>query len=334
VAAVRPRGRDPGHPGRVTGGELTLIHLTFFRSIVLGLFQGVTELFPVSSLGHSVLLPAAFGWNDLVRGQSASESGFLAYLVGLHVATALALLLFFWRDWVRVIGGGLTSIGRVLRRDAPFVRTSDERLCWLLVTVTVPVGILGVALEHRLRTVFAKPTAAGVFLFVNGLILLGGEHLRRRAAVRELAVASPGGPVPSPLDGPSRRLETLEYREGFVIGVFQSLALLAGISRSGVTMVGGLVRGLDHEDAAKFSFLAATPAIFAAGVYKLPDLTGHLGDGIRGQVLAGSIAAALAASVAVRFLMRYFETRTLTPFALYCLAAGAVCAIGFGTGVF
>ncbi len=316
------------------------IHLTFLRSIVIGLFQGVTELFPVSSLGHSVLLPAVLGWNDLVKGQSQSESSFLAYLVGLHVATACALLAFFWRDWVEIISGGLRTIGRVLRRDAPYIRTSKERLCWLLVVVTIPVGLLGVALEHRLRTVFAKPTAAAVFLFINGLILLGGERLRRRDAARALAGApmpgsgAPTSPVESPLDGPSRRLETLEYREGFVIGIFQSLALLAGISRSGVTMVGGLVRGLDHEDAARFSFLAATPAIFAAGVYKLGDLTGPLGDGIRGQVLAGSIAAALAAYVSVRFLMRYFETRTLTPFALYCLAVGGVCAIGFGSGVF
>jgi undecaprenyl-diphosphatase len=191
-----------------------------------------------------------------------------------------------------------------------------------------------VALEHVLRTEFAKPTAAAVFLFVNGLILLGGERLRRQASVRELAMAGDAPPVPSAADGPSRRLETLEYREGFVIGIFQSLALLAGISRSGVTMVGGLVRGLDHEGAAKFSFMAATPAIFAAGVYKLPDLAGHLGDGIRGQVLAGSVAAAIAAFVSVRFLMRYFETRTLTPFAAYCLVAGAVCAIGFGVGGF
>ena len=310
------------------------IHLTFLRAIVIGVLQGVTELFPISSLGHSVLLPALFGWHDLVRSQSASESGFLAFLVGLHVGTALALLAFFWREWVRIVGGGLRTLGRVARRDAPFVRTSDERLCWLLVVVTIPVGLIGVALEHTLRTVFAKPTAAAAFLFVNGLILLAGERLRRRDEVRALAVAGGAPPVPSALDGPSRQLATLHYREGFVIGLFQSLALLAGISRSGVTMVGGLVRGLDHEDAARFSFLAATPAILAAGVYKLPDLSGHLGDGIRGQVLAGSAAAAVAAFFAVRFLMRWFETRTLSPFALYCLAAGAVCTIGFGTGLF
>ncbi|HVM65021.1 MAG TPA: undecaprenyl-diphosphate phosphatase [Acidimicrobiales bacterium] len=315
------------------------VHLTFFRAIVIGVVQGVTELFPISSLGHSVLLPALFGWNDLVKGQSASESGYLAFVVGLHVATSIALVVFFWRDWVRIISGGLRSIGRVLHRDAPYVRTSDERLCWLLAIVTIPVGVIGLALEHKLRTVFAKPTAAAVFLFINGLVLLGGERLRRRDQARARAAAGVGdgdrgAAAPPGGDVPARRLETLNYREGFIIGLFQSTALLAGLSRSGVTMVGGLVRGLNHEDAARFSFLAATPVILLAGVYKLPDLTGSLGNGIRGQVLAGSLAAAISGYISVRWLMRYFETRTLTPFAVYCLIMGGVCAIGFGTGAF
>jgi undecaprenyl-diphosphatase len=284
-----------------------------------------------------VLLPALFGWNDLVKGQSASESGYLAFIVGLHVATSIALVTFFWRDWVGIISGGLRSIGRAVHRDAPYVRTSDERLCWLLVIVTVPVGILGLVLEHKLRTIFAKPTAAAVFLFINGLVLLGGERLRRRDQARALAAAGVGdggGDAPVRGDVPARRLDSLNYREGFIIGLFQSTALLAGISRSGVTMVGGLVRGLNHEDAARFSFLAATPVILLAGLYKVPDLTGSLGNGIRGQVLAGSVAAAVSGYISVRWLMRYFETRTLTPFAVYCLIMGGVCAIGFGSGAF
>jgi undecaprenyl-diphosphatase len=216
------------------------------------------------------------------------------------------------------------------------IDTADERLFWLLVIATIPVGVLGLALEHKLRTVFAKPTAAAAFLFVNGLILLGGEMLRRRDQVRALAAvgAEPVGASTPSVDEPSRRLDTLNFREGFIIGLFQSLALLAGISRSGVTMVGGLVRGLNHEDAARFSFLAATPVILAAGAYKAHDLFGANGAGIRGQVLAGSIAAGIAAYIAVRFLMRYFETRTLTPFAVYSLVVGGICAIGFGTGLF
>jgi undecaprenyl-diphosphatase len=180
-------------------------------------------------------------------------------------------------------------------------------------------------LEHALRVLFAKPLAASVFLTVNGVILFAGERLQRRSQVRVLAVEHGG-------EGkePARKLETLEYREAGIVGVFQTFALLAGISRSGITMVAGLLRGLDHEDAARFSFLLATPVILAAGVYKLPDLVGPLGNGIRGQVLAGSVAAGLSAYLSVRFLMRWFETRTLKPFAIYCVSAGALATLYFG----
>jgi undecaprenyl-diphosphatase len=287
------------------------IHLTFFRAIVIGLIQGVTELFPISSLGHSVLIPSFLGWHDLVKSQSAGESPYLAFVVGLHCASALALLWFYREDWVRIIAGFFRSAWR--RR----IETSDERLAWLIVIATVPTGILGLALEHTLRTIFAKPVAAAIFLTINGGILLVGERVRRRSEVRALAVREGTEP-----DG-FRKLETFEYREAGIIGVSQALALLAGISRSGITMVAGLARGLDHEDAAKFAFLLATPIIFAAGVYKLPDLSGHLGNGIRGQVLAGSVVAGLASYASVRFLTRYFRSRTLTPFGIYCLVVGA-----------
>jgi undecaprenyl-diphosphatase len=290
---------------------LAAAHLSFFRAIFIGLLQGVTELFPISSLGHSVLIPSLLGWHDLVKSQSQGESFYLAFVVGLHCGSALALLWFFRSDWARIIRAFFRTLAK--RR----VETSDERLAWLIVVATIPAGVLGIAFEHKLRTVFAKPLAAAVFLTINGLILLAGERVRRRSEVRALAVREGLDP-----DGSSRRLDTLEYREAGVVGLGQSLALLAGISRSGVTMVAGLVRGLDHEDAAKFAFLLATPIILAAGVYKLPDLSGHLGDGIRGQALAGSIVAALASYVSVRFLTRYFKTRTLTPFAIYCLFAG------------
>ena len=294
--------------------------LTYFQAIVMGLLQGVTELFPVSSLGHSVLLPSLLGgrWHALARAQARPESFFLAFLVGLHVATALALVVFFRREWVRIVRGLVRSARR--RR----IETSDERLGWLLVVATIPAGLTGVLLEHTLRTVFAKPLAAAVFLMVNGVILGLGERVRKRAEVRALAIREGVEP-----DG-GRRLDTLDVREAGVIGTAQVLALFAGISRSGVTMVAGLVRGLDHEDAARFSFLLATPIILAAGVYKLPDLFGPLGDGIRGQVLVGSLCSAAAAYVAVRFLVRWFETRTLAPFAVYCFVAGAAAAVRFG----
>ncbi len=297
--------------------------MNFFQAIALGLIQGVTELFPVSSLGHSVILPAFLGWNDIVAAQDASESYFLAFLVGLHVATALALAWYFREDWRRIIGGLFVSL-RTRRIETP-----DQRLGWLLIVASIPAGLLGLIFEHQLRVIFAKPLLAGVLLFINGLVLLAGERLRRRSS------QPPARPIrlgPSARDSSrdsQRALDSLEFREAGAIGVGQVFALLAGISRSGITMVAGLVRGLDHEDAARFSFLLATPIILAAGVYKLPDLLGPNGAGVQGQVLAGSVAAALAAYLSVRFLSRYFTTRTLTPFAIYCLIAGLITVVRF-----
>ncbi|MCU1487372.1 MAG: uppP [Actinomycetia bacterium] len=277
--------------------------LSYFQAVVIGLLQGVTELFPVSSLGHSVLVPAWLGWDEIVRSQSSGESFYLAFVVALHCATALALLVYFRADWVRIVRGFFRTI-RTRRVD-----TVDERMAWLLVIGTIPVGITGLVLEHTLRTSFAKPLPAAVFLTVNGVILLAGERFRRREA--------------------RRRLEALEPQEGGLIGAAQIPALFPGISRSGITMVAGLLRGLSHEEAARFSFLLATPVIFAAGVYKLPDLLGPLGDGVRMQALVGAVFAGLASYVAVRFLVRFFETNTLVPFAVYCLLAGGISIIRF-----
>jgi undecaprenyl-diphosphatase len=293
--------------------------ISYFQAIIIGLVQGVTELFPISSLGHSVLIPSVVGWHDLAKAQSADESFYLAFLVALHVATGIALLVYFRAEWVRIIGGFLRTL-RTRRIETP-----DERLAWLLAVATVPAGITGLALEHTLRTVFAKPLAAAIFLTVNGLILLAGEQYRRRDAVRALATAHPQSENPEP----GRRLDTLDFKESVVVGVAQVAALFAGISRSGITMVTGLARGLDHEDAARFSFLLATPIIFAAGVYKLPDLLGHLGDGVRAQALVGSLFAGVASYISVRFLVRFFQTRNLLPFAIYCLVAGGLCIIRF-----
>jgi undecaprenyl-diphosphatase len=305
-------------------------HLTYLEAIIVGAFQGVTELFPVSSLGHSVLIPALVGgqWaKDL--NVSAPESPYLAYIVGLHVATAAALLLFFWRDWVRIIAGFYTSI-RYRRLSTP-----AERLAWLIVIATIPVGIAGLALEHLFRTTLGKPIPAAAFLLANGLVLFVGERLRRRtqaadeAATLVMARRPDGGDAPGAaknagdLDEVDTRLARMTIPQGTAIGTAQILALLPGLSRSGVTMVAGLLRGLSHEDAARFSFLLATPVILAAGALKIPDLFGNLGTGIHGQILAGSIASFASAYLAVRFLTRYFQTRTLTPFAIYCALAGA-----------
>ncbi|MEB4209965.1 undecaprenyl-diphosphate phosphatase [Mycobacterium sp. 94-17] len=299
-------------------------HLSYVEAVVVGAFQGVTELFPVSSLGHAVLVPALVGgrWaQDL--SVSAPKSPYLAFIVGLHVATAAALLVFFWRDWVRILTGFFTSLRH--RR----MQTPDERLAWLLVAGTIPVGLAGLALEQLFRTTLGKPVPAAAFLLLNGLALYAGEVLRRRIA------PAPGEPAQADEEPDDKgvasdhRLAQLPLPRGVAIGAAQILALLPGVSRSGITIVAGLWRGLSHEDAARFSFLLATPIILAAGVYKIPELFGPLGAGIGGQVLAGSVASFVCAYLAVRFLTRYFETRTLTPFAIYCALAGGASLLWF-----
>jgi undecaprenyl-diphosphatase len=340
---------------------LTAIHqMTYLQAVVIGLIQGITELFPISSLGHTVLIPSWLGgsWATLVRQESRAESPYLAFVVGLHLATAIVLLGVYARTWVRVIRGFVTSIAR---RQ---VRSADQKLAWLIVVATIPVGLAGLALEHPFRVLFAKPLAAAIFLMINGGILLGGELLRRRDQ-RRRAVLPPvdaaqkqqalvGSPAPATANGPAagpdqvverdgrgdrdtmldeaaeRRLAGLGIWNALWIGASQILALFAGISREGVTMVGGLTRGLNHEDAMRFSFLLSTPVILAAGALKISDLTGSLGAGVRGQIIAGSIAAAASSLFAVLFLARWFRTRTLVPFAIYCLLAGLISVIRFG----
>jgi undecaprenyl-diphosphatase len=215
------------------------------------------------------------------------------------------------------------------------ITTTTQRLAWLIIVATIPVGILGLALEHPLRVLFAKPLAAAAFLSVNGIVLLGTEHLLRRRRQTEAVPAE--SPAYQAGDSGSKRVAESEdlvvtkvgWRDAIAVGLAQSTALLAGISRSGVTMVAGLVRGLDHESAANFAFLLATPVILAAGVLKLPDLAKPAAAGIRGPTIAGSIVAGIAAYVAVRFLTRYFEGRSLRPFGVYCLVFGVVSIVRF-----
>jgi undecaprenyl-diphosphatase len=308
--------------------------LTFPEAMVIGLVQGVTELFPVSSLGHSVLIPAVVG-GSWARDLSVSrpESPYLAFIVGLHVATAAALLCFFWRDWARIIGGLVSSLR--CRR----IVTADERLAWMIILGTIPVGIAGLLLEHAFRVFFSKPVPTALFLCLNGLILLAAER-RRRRPVTDLPLPDQYPPAPYPLAecppdratppperaqefAPDQRLAAMGFRRAVWIGTAQVAALLPGISRDGVVTVTSMRAGLSREDAVRYSFLLSTPVILAAGLLKLPDLAGPLGDGIRGQVLAGSVLSFAGAYLSVRFLTRYFgQARSLRPFGLYCLAAG------------
>ena len=334
-----------------------MTQLTYLEAAVVGLIQGVTELFPVSSLGHNVLIPALIGgsWaRDL--NVAATESPYLAFIVGLHVATAIALLIYFWRDWVRIVKGFFSSLRQIARPAEGTTRwmlqSADEELAWLIILATIPVGLAGLAFEHVFRVIFGRPAYAAVFLIINGLILLAGERFRRRASLeaeeqiaaeREYALAGAGGGSARSYPGRARhaasrrdprleemdnalesdeRLSGMGYGEAVIIGSAQVLALLAGISRDGVTMVAGMARGLSREDAARFAFLLATPVILAAGALKIPDLMGPLGNGIHGQVVVGSVLSGVGAYVSVKYLVRYFRTRTLTPFGIYCIIAG------------
>jgi undecaprenyl-diphosphatase len=295
--------------------------ITYFQAIIMGLIQGVTELFPISSLGHSVLVPYLFGWHNIVTSETGSESFFLAFLVALHVATALALLIYYRQEWVRLIAAFFSSVRK--RR----ITTSYERLIWLLIIATIPAGLMGLIFEHILRTQFAKPLSAIVFLFINGLILLTGDRYARRQARTRKDFT-----METTADHTAKALTT---KRAGLIGTAQVFALLAGISRSGITMVSGLYSGLDYEDSARFSFLLATPIILAAGVYKLHDLTGPNGNGVRGQILAGAIVTGIAAYLSVRFLDKYFRNKSLRPFGIYSIAGSVLMLLlGLARGHF
>lgn len=295
--------------------------ISYLQALILGVLQGASELFPVSSLGHTVLFPTLFGWRRLVAVQAQASSGrgsfWLAFLVALHVGSALGLLAYFWRDWAAIAAAFARSISR-RRVEQPL-----ERLAWLIVVASIPAGVIALALQKALTRMTARPQAAALFLVVNGLILLGAESMRRRArARRRQRERAAGGRAAG-----ARPLSSLSLREALTIGVAQSTALIAGISRDGVTMSAGLSRRLDHEAAARFAFLLATPIILAAGLYKLPALAGSSAAGIRGQALLACLAAAITAYLVVGFLVRWFRVRTLTPFALYCILFGAAMSI-------
>ncbi len=273
--------------------------LSFFQAIILGAAQGITELFPISSLGHSVLLPGLLGWRV---DQNADY--FVTFLVATHFATALVLFCIYWRDWVRIIRG----LGRSLAAREISVRDPDARLGWLLIVSTIPAGIIGILFKTQIQNIFISPTSAAFFLILNGILLFGAEWLRRRAKAGTIA--------------------GLSWWQSVKIGLLQVIALIPGFSRTGSTLAGGLMVGLSHEDALRYSFLLATPIIGAAALLELPSLL-LSGNGATIEVaLTGAVAAAIAAYFSAKFLVRYFHgagaTKTLTPFAIYCVAIGVI----------
>jgi len=284
--------------------------ITYGQAIILGLLQGVAELFPISSLGQSVVAPRVFGWNI-----HQNDNYFIAFLVATHLATAIVLLGFFWEDWVRI----LTGMWRSLQEREISAANPDGKLGWLIVVGTIPAGILGLLLQDKLQSVFASARSAAFFLILNGLMLFGAEMLRRRAP--ELPETEE--------DGDHRIAHTAGWRHAVGVGASQAIALIPGFSRSGASMGGGLLVGFSNEDAARFAFLLATPIIGAAAILKIPVLLGPDGDGVRGPALVASLCSAATAYVSIRFLMRYFETNRLTPFAVFCFVEGIILSVWF-----
>lgn len=279
--------------------------MTDLQAIVLALLQGVSELFPISSLGHTILLPAVLHWNNINR----ADPTFLAFVVVLHLGTALALIVFYRAEWLAIARALVASVIRGKLSDDRY-----ERIGWLLVIGTLPVGILGVLFEEPVRSLFGSPAPAAIFLAINGLVMFAGEWLRKR----EL------GDLP---------MEGLRFPQSVGIGFSQSLALLPGVSRSGASMVAGLLCKLDHEDAAHFSFLLATPVIFAAAVLEIPKLFAPGAHVVAFQAVVGGLVAGIAAYFSVAFLTRYFKSNDLRPFGWYCLLAGAGCFVLSRMGV-
>lgn len=279
--------------------------LTYLQALILGGLQGFAELFPISSLGHSIILPGLLGWHI-----DESAPFFLMFLVATHFATAIVLFFFFFDDWMRIIRGIFRSLAR---RDVGI--DADAKLGWLLIVSTIPAGILGLLFENQIRGYFVSAASAAFFLMLNGGLLFGAEFLRKRAPE-----AGARGAVAS-----DARIAKLSWSKGLIVGALQSLALIPGFSRTGASLAGGLVAGLSHEDALRFSFLLATPIIGAAALLKLPELAAEGGLAVSVSIV-GAVCSAFFAFLSVKFLTKYFEIeqRTLAPFAIYCTLAGAL----------
>ncbi len=278
--------------------------MTDLQALVLALLQGVSELFPVSSLGHTILVPALLHWSNINR----SDPTFLAFVVLLHLGTALALIVYYRQRWYAIVRALAISLIRGKLSD-----DRDERIGWLLVVGTIPVGVLGVLFQEPVRALFGSPAPAAAFLALNGLVMFAGEALRRSQLANK--------------NRADRPIEHLSFAQSVAVGFAQSFALLPGISRSGASMVAGLLCDLDHEDAAEFSFLLATPVIFAAALLETRYLAAPGAHVALVQAVGGALVAGIAAYLSVAFLMRYFKSNDLRPFGWYCLIAGVICFI-------
>lgn len=294
--------------------------LQFIKTVVLALLQGVTELFPISSLGHTVIIPNLLGWGDLAGGTACGgKSCFLPVVVALHLGTSIALIIYFWRDWLQVLKTlGNTVITRKITRG------TEEWVSWLIIVGTIPAGLLGVLLKNKLENLFSEPQIVAAFLFLNGSVLFIGEALRRRAEANLASLP------PREREAHFRSLKTLSLKEAILVGLAQSLALIPGFSRSGTTIVAGLGVRLTHEDAARYSFLLGTPIILAASALEVPVLF-HQHLFPFWLIIFGMVLSGVAAYLSTAFLTKYFEKGRLDPFAYYCWAVGLVTLILFAT---
>lgn len=303
---------------------MTTLHLNIWQTIALSLLQGVTELFPISSLGHTVILPglwpSLFGPSNLqVDTSCGGKSCFLPIITALHIGTSVALVIYFWRDWWQVI---LTLVKSI--KEGEVHTGTNEWISFLIIIGVIPAGMVGLILQDPLKRLFSSPVIAAAFLIANGSVLFMGEQMRRRALAKAQYAGTPEG------KSPFRPLSSLTWKEATIVGLAQTLALIPGFSRSGVTMVGALGVRLNYEDAAHFSFLLGTPLIFAAGVLEIPQLFGQSSSTLE-LVFLGMVISGVTAYLSTKFLMKYFERGTLLPFAYYCWGAGTVALILFAT---
>ncbi len=289
------------------------MHLSFLQILVLSLIQGLTELFPISSLGHTVIVPALLGWGNIGLDTSCDgQSCFLPLIVALHLGTSIALVIYFWRDWLQVVQTLLNSI-----KEGEVRKGTEEWVSWLIIIGSIPAGILGVFLQNPLQKLFASPLYVSAFLIVNGSLLFAGERLRRRVEQQMQSLS------PKEREAHFRPLSSLSWKEAIIVGLAQALALIPGFSRSGSTMVAGLSIRLTHEDAARYSFLLGTPIIFAAGALEVPALFTQPSSMLL-MIVAGMVICGITAFLSTKFLMKYFETGRLNPFAYYCWGGGLV----------
>ena len=283
---------------------------TYEQAIIIGFIQGLTELFPISSLGHAILIPAWIG-GSFKQFISEENNAYLLITIAMHLASSVALFLVFRKRWVGLIAGSYKAVKSKNYQSTPF------RVLGYIVIATIPVGVLGLALDDYFQDIFGKPQYSALFLTVNGLILITAERLSKRDVLHEFH------------DSDAEIDRRVNAKTALAIGFGQSLALFAGISRFGVTMSAGLVRKLNHSVASDFAFLLSLPVILGASIVKLPELFSTDTRLVLGQILAGSVVSFFATYVSVTFLVRWFKTKTLYPFAIYCLAFGIISMIKF-----